>query len=134
MARVIFPFRKEKSAIFGEIARPVAKVFFWSDRWNDWESVWMIADTGADYSLLPKYLSWELGVDLARDCEKHQTGGIGGEETVFLFRKQKVKLGSWQGIIPVGFLGNDDIPPLLGRQDFLEKLKVTFENHKTIFS
>ena len=134
MASVIFPFRKEKSAIFGEIARPVAKVFFWSNKRNKWEEIWMIVDTGADYSLLPKYLSWELGVDLKRDCEEHQTAGIGGQENVFLYRAQKVKLVSWQGIIPIGFLENDDVPPLLGRQDFFEKFRVTFDNHKTTFS
>ena len=134
MVSIVFPFRKEKSVIFREIARPVAKIFFWSRRWRKWEDVWMIVDTGADYTLLPNYLAWELGVDLTRDCEKFPTRGIGGEEIVYLYRKQKVKLGRWVDTVPVGFLARDDIPPLLGRQDFLEKFKVVFEKHQTIFS
>jgi len=93
----------------------------------------MIVDSGADYTILPGYLSAQLGVDLTTDCQKHKTGGIGGEEYVYLFRNQKVKLGRWQGIIPCGFLARDDISPLLGRQDFLERFKVTFEKHQTIF-
>lgn len=94
----------------------------------------MIVDTGADYTLLPRYLSFELGVDLAKDCERHRTGGVGGEEYVYLYRGQKVRLGRWDKAIPVGFLARDDIPPLLGRQAFLEEFRVIFENRKTIFS
>lgn len=133
MASVIFPFRKEKSVIFGEIFRPIAKVFFWSKKWQTWEEIWMIVDSGADYTILPGYLSNRLGVDLKADCEDHKTIGVGGQEAVFLFKKQKVRLGPWDRIIPVGFLKRDDVPPLLGRQDFLEGFKVVFENHKTIF-
>lgn len=57
--------------IFGEIARPVAKVFFWSKKWQSWEEIWMIVDSGADYTILPSYLSIQLGVDLKSDCQKH---------------------------------------------------------------
>ncbi|OGD86232.1 hypothetical protein A2164_02330 [Candidatus Curtissbacteria bacterium RBG_13_35_7] len=75
----------------------------------------------------------ELGVKLEKDCQRYKTVGIGGNETVYLFRKQKVKLGNWEGIIPIGFLDHDIVPPLLGRQNFLEDFKVVFEDHKTIF-
>jgi len=94
----------------------------------------MIIDTGADYTILPAYLSRQLGIDLRVDCERHRTGGIGGNEYVYLFRGQKVRLGRWNKIIPVGFLGRDDVPPLLGRQNFLEELYVLFEKHKTTFN
>ena len=132
MIPVIFPFRQEESKIFGEVWRPVAKVFFWSSRFEKWQGVWMIVDTGADYTLLPNYMARELGVNLEKDCQRHKTVGIGGSEVVYLFRKQKVKLGNWEGLIPVGFLNHDNIPLLLGRQDFMEDFKVVFENHKPL--
>ncbi len=44
--------------------------------------------------------------------------GIGGKEKVYLHKKVKIKLGSWERGVPVGFLARDDIPSLLGRQIF----------------
>ena len=43
----------------------------------------MIVDTGADYTLLPRFLAPVLGIDLNKDCQKLKTSGVGGEERVF---------------------------------------------------
>src|SRR3989344_3976560 len=107
-----FPFEKSNSPLFGNIYRPVAQVYFYSENKQRWYETWMIVDTGADYTLLPKYFSERLGVNLARDCKIFETSGIGGREKVYLYNKMKVKLGSWERIIPVGFLSRDNIPPL----------------------
>lgn len=93
----------------------------------------MIVDTGADYTILPRWLANDLNVDLKADCERHSTGGIGGSETVFLLRAMTVQVGRWTGVIPVGFLTHDDVPPLLGRQDFSEKFRLIIENYTTTF-
>jgi len=85
----------------------------------------MLVDTGADYTILPHYLAQELGVRLRKDCKVFRTTGIGGMETVYVLPKLRVRLGKWERLIPVGFLGRDDIPPLLGRHRFLE----TFHTH-----
>jgi hypothetical protein len=44
-----------------------------------------------------------------------------------------VRLGRWIGDVPVGFLNRDDIPALLGRQEFSEKFRLILHNHATIF-
>lgn len=129
-----FPFRKERSSILGAIYRPVAQVFFWSKQTKDWSEVWMIVDSGADYSLLPRYMADELGVNLETDCRKFATYGIGGGEKVYFLPKIKVKLGDWKRIIPVGFLERDEIPPLLGRHSFMETFNTEFtKKHIVIF-
>ena len=120
-----FPFRKEKSSLFGQIYRPVAAVSFWSKKFNLWDEITMIVDTGADYTVLPYYLADELGIDLENECAPFYTQGVGGKERIYVASKQKVKLGEWERKIPVGFLEKDTIPPLMGRQLFLE----TFETH-----
>lgn len=130
---VIFKFRPEKSTIFGQIFRPEALVFFHSPEQDVWIPIWMIVDSGADYTLLPKWYSNILGINLKKDCELFSTSGIGGNEEVYLARNVKVRLGEWGFEIPVGFLGRDTIPPLFGRQAFLEKIKTTFDRHRTIF-
>lgn len=94
----------------------------------------MIVDTGADYTLLPHFYALDLGVDLKKDCKVHWTGGIGGKEKVYLMKEIQARLGGWKRVVPVGFLDRDNIPPLLGRQEFLETFKVTLVNHYTLFN
>ena len=129
-----FQFEKSLSPIFGEIYRPIAQVFL-STLNNRWYETWMVVDTGADYTLLPKYFSKRLGVNLERDCKIFKTAGIGGAEKVYLLPKIKVRLGKWERYIPVGFLNRDNIPPLLGRHLFFESFNVVFSfNHQVAFS
>lgn len=134
MATLKFAFDKSPSEIFGYVHRPIARVDFWSRKLNGWIRVIMIVDTGADYTLLPRFYAQDLGIDLRRECKTHWTGGIGGREKVYLFREMKVRLGKWERTIPLGFLDRDNIPPLLGREDFLETFKITLANHYTSFS
>lgn len=127
-----FSFREEKSLIFNKIYRPVAQVFFLSKKDNQWIESWMIIDTGADYSLLPRFMADQLGINLEKDCQVFYTRGIGGTEKVYLKKNLKVKIGSWEKIVPVGFLDKDNIPPLLGRQGFLETFEVLFSSNHTV--
>ena len=92
----------------------------------------MIADTGADYTVLPRYYSVDLGIDLEKDCIMKQTIGVGGYETIyFLKEKAKIKISTQQIKIPLGFLNSDNIPPLLGREECLNTFKVIFVNFQT---
>jgi len=130
-----FPFRQEKSSILGTIYRPVARVLFWSKRSNRWIAARMIIDTGADYTLLPRFMAERLGVNLEKDCKVFNTYGIGGGERVYFLPKIKVKLGDWERVIPVGFLERNEIPPLMGRHLFLETFETLFSSsHIVSFS
>jgi len=130
-----FPFRTERFSILGTVHRPVAQVFFWSKRNKKWTEVWMIVDTGADYTLLPRYLADDLRVNLETECKIFNTYGVGGGERVYFLPKMKVKLGEWERRIPVGFLERNEIPPLMGRQLFLETFETLFSsNHIVSFS
>jgi len=92
----------------------------------------MIVDTGADYTLLPRYLAKDLNVDLEKDCKVFPTQGIGGTENVYYLPKIKVKLGRWKRNIPIGFLERNEIPPLMGRHLFFETFKVLFSSKHTV--
>ncbi len=130
-----FPFKIEKSAILGTIHRPMAQVLFWSKQTRQWIEVWMIVDTGADYTLLPRFMADKLGVNLEKDCKVFHTYGVGGGERVYFLSKTKVKLGEWERIIPIGFLERNEIPPLFGRHLFLETFETVFSsNHVVSFS
>jgi len=130
-----FQFEKNFSPILGTIYRPIAQVFLFSKSTNRWQEVWMLVDTGADYTILPKYVSKRLGVHLEKDCSILKTGGIGGEEKVYFLKKIKAKLANWERQIPIGFLDRDDIPPLMGRHLFFETFEAIFsQNHSLTFS
>ena len=127
-----FPFKKEQSSILGTIYRPIARIIFWSKREKNWLAVRMIVDTGADYTLLPRFMAERLGVNLEKDCKVFNTYGIGGGERVYFLPKIKVKLGDWKRIIPIGFLERNEIPPLMGRHLFLETFETLFSSNHTV--
>ena len=131
--KVSFPFRAESSRLFGVVRRPIAQVSFWSAARNIWIIYTMIVDTGADYTLLPLSAIEDLKLDLEKETRKDKTFGVGGSETVYLVKKYKIKIGERELIIPVGFLARDDIPPLLGRQECLDKFDLRFSRFITSF-
>lgn len=132
---VAFPFEKNTSPILGDVWRPVAEVLFARKTSGKWRAVWMIVDTGADYTLLPRYMAERLDVDVEKECEVFHTTGIGGTEKVYFLRQITVQLGEYTRVIPVGFLDRNEVPPLLGRQLFLETLETYFSpDHTTYFS
>lgn len=132
--RLTFPFEAQPTKIFGLIRRPVTDALFWSTPFKDWLPVKMVVDTGADYTLLPQWLAPKLGINLSSHCRRFITYGVGGAQTVYVVKTGwKAKLGDWENKITLGFLSDNNIPPLLGRLHFLEKLKLTLKNFKTTF-
>lgn len=128
-----FPFTKIGKGPLGEIFLPYAKVLIFAKKKKIWLPANMIVDSGADYTLLPRKYALALGINLAEECIAETTLGVGGSETVYLYKKLPVKMGNWQKEIPVGFLERDDIPALLGRLEFMDVHRVIFENYITIF-
>lgn len=113
----------------------MAQVFFWSKKGKYWSEVWTIVDTGADYTLLPRFLAEDLKIDLERECKVFLTQGIGGSERVYFLPKIRVRLGKWERVIPVGFLERNEVPPLMGRHLFLETFETLFSSdHIVTFS
>ena len=133
---VSFDFENSGSNIFGKIFRPIAKVSFKSpSKENYWSDVWMIVDTGADFTILPKYVSNDLGVSLESDCFLDSTSGVGGEQKIYMLKKKiNIKIDKLEREIPLAFFDSDEVPPLLGRLGFLETFNTTFfKTHKLTF-
>ena len=130
---VQFNFEQTPSPIFGSVFRPIALVHFYARKTDVWIPVWGIVDSGADYTLLPKGYAEKLGIDLIKDCQEYATFGIGGEEKSRIFKSAILRIGDWKRKAPIGFLGTNDVPPLFGRQGFLETFEIILKNHKTIF-
>lgn len=126
------PFKKEGSGIFGIVTRPYVPVNFWLKKLNIWAEIMMIVDSGADYTLLPKFYAEKLGINLRRDTSKFSTSGVGGAASVYMLKgKQTITLFDWERKIPLGFLDDNDVPPLLGRQGFMNTFSVCFRSQVT---
>ena len=61
-------------------------------------------DTGADYTLLPKGYAQRLDIDLKKDCKIFKTTSVGGQQKSYILLEGKVKIGSFERTIPIGFL------------------------------
>lgn len=131
---ITFKFKDYPSNIFGITRRPVAEVYFQHKNNIRWLPITMVVDSGADYTLLPEFLASSLGISLSKDCRLIGTRGVGGESTVYLLKRNiKARLGEYERTVPLGFLDNNRVPPLLGRQEFLETFRVTFEKFQVTF-
>lgn len=133
MPIVKFPFTFISRTKLGKIYRPYAIILVFSRAAGKWLPIEAVVDTGADYTLFPRRYAEILGIDLNVDCLPETTLGVGGIETVYQYKNLPIKIGKWEKEIPVGFLGRDDVPALLGRLSCLEMFKLTFENFVSVF-
>ena len=128
-----FPFTFIGATKMGKIYRPYAVISVFSLLRNKWESLEMIIDSGADYTLLPNKYAEILVINLLKDCKTEMTLGVGGAETVYQYKGLEIKIGNLEMTIPVAFLERNDVPALLGRLNCLENLSLTFQNKESIF-
>lgn len=124
---VKFPFEDHGEGIFGRILRPIAKVTFKSPHIDKFVDVWMIVDTGADHTILPRHFSEKLRISLERECFKDVTFGVGGQQTIYFYKNRvKARLGPYERDVPLAFLDSNEVPALLGRLGFLETFNTEF--------
>ncbi|OGJ16814.1 MAG: hypothetical protein A2632_02110 [Candidatus Pacebacteria bacterium RIFCSPHIGHO2_01_FULL_46_16] len=132
---VEFDFEDNGETPFGHIYRPVARVGLKSPSVDKSVDIWMVVDTGADYTIIPRHFSEKLRISLERDCLKDITLGVGGTQTIYLLKsKISATIGSMQRRIPIAFFDNNEVPALLGRLGFLETFNTEFlKSHAVVF-
>ncbi|KKQ89994.1 MAG: hypothetical protein UT11_C0015G0001 [Berkelbacteria bacterium GW2011_GWA2_38_9] len=122
-----FPYKYVGKVYFGEIFRPVAKISFKSPSSELEATVWLIVDSGADFTILPKYLALDLGISLEHDCISDITKGIGGFQKIFLLKNPiEIKIGKVSKKVPIAFFDSNELPALMGRLGFMERFNVEF--------
>ena len=131
--RVSFPYERRPSGVLGSIRRPVAQVELYSNALRQWIGCTMVVDTGADYCVLPLRVALTLGIDL-RTCQRHVAAGIGGQQTIFLCRGVRLRLGPRAVSILAGIVERDDLPPLLGRYRCLDVFDLRLCHFVTTFA
>lgn len=127
----IFRYKSEKGAHQKFIKRPVADV--WLKKGKSWIEFHPYIDSGADVTLIPLSLGELLGFKI--ETEKiEEIGGIRGAIPV-IYKKWKIKIGGEILAILLAWTLIEEVPPLLGRADVFDRLKITFQqkDDKIIF-
>jgi len=127
MAQYSFPYRKEYSALIGEIYRPVA-ILFLQAKDGKWRGFTTYADSGADITLLPKSACVRgLGYDL-KAGKAGYVGGITPRRIRVYVHKLNAQLGKEKFEARIAFAQRENVPPLLGRTDIFNHFKVCYDH------
>jgi len=130
---ISFPYEHRASTLLGAIRRPVARVELYSAVFQRWLAYTMVVDTGADHCVLPASVALDLGMPL-RQCEPQLASGIGGQQRIFVSRQIRLRVGPWMLLVPVGFVTREDVPPLLGRHQCLDRFDLRLNRFVTTFA
>ena len=98
---VRFGFTQGHSEVYGSILRPGAKVYIRTAR-ATWLPHFMLVDSGADYTLLPRTIGEFLGFRKDIADKVYRAGGVGGGDIWVRFEvrfRQKERLTEfhWRG-------------------------------------
>lgn len=127
-----FDFRKERSGIFGEIFRPVVKLLL-AHKHNIVPEIFYV-DSGADITLIPKSVGEILKFPNPSSSEIFDIMGIGEKGVPIVLRRVEILLNDFKIFTRIGWALTEDVPLLLGREDFFKYFNITFaKNKKTIF-
>ncbi|PIR43320.1 hypothetical protein COV24_03280 [candidate division WWE3 bacterium CG10_big_fil_rev_8_21_14_0_10_32_10] len=107
---------------------PVCEVNFIINNQNGPYKTFMIIDSGADISIIPKTIGEDLGL---KKTDLHYLGGVGGRVGYYI-NYINVELAGKNFTIPVAWLTNDSVPMLLGRKGVFSEFDICFKEKQEI--
>lgn len=107
---------------------PAANVFFLNKK-GEWISLFLIIDSGATISALPKSDASTLGIDLEKG-RKMAISGIGNEILTGWQHEIVVRLGNETIQLPIVFLDREVAPRILGRAGIFGYFLLIFEENQ----
>ena len=126
-----FPYRREKSNLFGMMYRPIASIHFIV---NGNEIIqFMYVDSGADITLIPKSVGELLGFEAGDEIKEIYS--VSGHKISVIIKNIDLRIGRHQFNARVAWSLQEDVPLLLGRLDIFDRFLIIFDesNKKTIF-
>jgi hypothetical protein len=131
LSEATFRYHKEESNIFKSIKRPRIQIHIYSKVFKEWVTIDdILADTGADISILPKTLGIVL-VGKISNRRRYKISGMVSSTFMYLHElRTRIDSKEIKGLYAIA--NTDDIPPTLGRMSGLDKFQVTFDKGKLI--
>ena len=128
-----FNYKKQESGLFGKVLRPLIELEAYSEVTDDWlilENV--LADTGADISMLPKSIGEALVGEITDGRRAQIKGVVPGARVNVYIHLLKFRLNSKQLNLPVAITDSDGVPPILGRVKGLDLFSALFKKGKVL--
>lgn len=118
----VFPYRKERSKLFGKIYRPVVPVeLIWG---SERKIQRMYLDSGADITLLPKSIGDLLKFEVTDDIKEMR--GVLDIPVPIIIKNINIKLCDIEFPARVAWAMVEEVPLLLGRMDIFDKFEIVF--------
>jgi hypothetical protein len=120
-----FPLRRKTTA-FGRISDPRISVQVRTlDNWIAYE---FLIDTGAGFTLVSRDLADDLGL-VWDELPPADVRGVGHTSTPARFGRLPLGIGDVSLTVRSLFVQRTDMPPILGRADFLDRFVLTIDAH-----
>jgi hypothetical protein len=128
-----FNYKEQKSKIFGKVFRPLIAIEIYSQLLKKWIRVEnVLADTGADISILPRDLGEILVEDFTKGKVEEISGVVPFARLIIYLHKLKFRINGKEFILPVGIAESSQVIPILGRVKGLDLFEVNFKKGKVV--
>jgi hypothetical protein len=127
------PYVDEKSQLYHTIRRPKLNLSIYSRNLHCLVKVEnILADTGADISVLPKSLGTLILGDFKHGRRYRVSGLTLTDVSNMYIQKLSVRIGNRTFRTDFAISNSDDIPPTLGRVGALDKFEVVYSKGKKL--
>lgn len=128
-----FKYREKESGIFGKIKRPLVDLRIFSSSKKKWILInEVLADTGADISILPKGLGESVIGDITTGRYLEIRGITPLAFLGVFIHNLKCKIDNYIFKVFFAIADSDDVPPILGRVKGLDLFSATFIKGKIV--
>ncbi len=127
-----YKYKEGRSLLFETIKRPLIRLDVYSSKSEKWilfEDV--LADTGADICLLPKYMGDLLVEDITTGIYKDIRGVVPNTFLNGYIHKLKIRIDSKEFTAQVFIADSENVTPILGRTEALDLFKACFDGDIT---
>ncbi|MCK4733331.1 MAG: hypothetical protein KAT65_12830 [Methanophagales archaeon] len=133
MCQIEFPYAEEESNTFGSVMRPRISMDLFSTFRDEWLPIDdVLADTGADLTVLPRFIGELLTVDITDGKYSEIKGVIPGTILVAYVHQIEVRIGTLVFEAPVAIADSNDVPSIFGRVNALDRFDANFLNGERV--
>ena len=121
-----FDYKQEESDLFGSVKRPRIETQIFSKKKNRW--IWIdevLADTGADFCVLPRYLGNFFIEDITTGKYIEIKGVVPSARLIAYIHELKIKADR-EFNVPIAIADSDDVPSIFGRVNGLDLFDANF--------
>jgi len=128
-----YPCKPSKSDIFGKITRPLITIKIYSSTQKIWIPIYdTLLDTGADITIIPKYMGELVTNNISEGKEIKIKGFIPYSQLIAYLHNLKIKIADKELELPIAIADSNKTISILGRVNALDLFDVEFQKGESI--